>query len=444
MRIKKKAVMVTPSFYGYGGLLIAGIMESFGCNVKITRNIGDIPLLARKADLVCLSLQSTTDLFQIKNYLDKPKIQRGKLIVAGGPAVQDPVFASRILRAVDVFVLGEGEETIIDILDIESKDDAANLKGIALIKDSNIVRTQSRKAPSLIERPFPKIPKDLPNQLVRGVNIYIETHRGCRGKCVYCQCNTLFGNRVRSRPLEEILKEIRYFSGHGVERIAFSGGDVSLYSLRSEEEKGESFISLVRETSRIIGKENLAGPDIRPDNISESILEAVKGFTQGWIYLGIESGSRRMLRLFRKGIKLEDIFSGVQLAKKSEVSILGSFMVGAIGETDTDFSETNQLVSDLMLDKYSINIIEPLPDTPYWETTKKSSLQKNPLFMLSDRLIRGQRLSVAEERAMTLYETIFEARHGQKMDAKTTAEILFEVRQEAERIRSIIRAMRSS
>lgn len=434
---KRRGLMVTPSVYSYGGLLIAGIMESVGCNVKVTKKITDIAGLSINKGVVCLSLQSTTDLFRIKNYLRRLKKLQNKLIVAGGPAVQDPFFASKILSFVNCFVLGEGDETIVDILHVRKQNELENIKGLAIPQEHDVIITPKREVPELAGRPFPKIPADLKSQFIRGVNVYIETHRGCIGRCTFCQYCSMFGNRIRNRPINDIINETKYLHAHGIERIAFSGGDASLYG-SGVKGMEDDFITLLRRASKIIGNINLGGPDIRPDSVSLKVLEGVKRFTEGWIFLGIESGSEKILRYIKKNVSLKDIRSAVELAKECEVSVLGSLMVGFIGESSADFLETKQLMEELRLSRYSINIVEPLPTTPYWATVKQTSIEENPLFMPSEQSpFRVKGLTIAEERSMILHDVAHKIRYGRKMSSQEFKRRLSIVRKEANRIRKL-------
>lgn len=55
----------------------------------------------------------------------------------------------------------------------------------------------------------------------------------------------------------------------------------------------EAFIELLKNLSKITGKENLTIPDIRVDTVSPEIMEAISKYTNGWVFYGIESGSEK-------------------------------------------------------------------------------------------------------------------------------------------------------
>jgi B12-binding domain/radical SAM domain protein len=431
-----KALMVTPHVFSYGGLLIAGIMKSNGCSVFVTRDFDDIFKFLNNVNLIGLSLQSTSHLFEAKKHLSRINKKEDKMIVAGGPAVQDPFFASKIVPQIDVFVLGEGDETIVDIIKTGKKCALESVSGLALHRNGEIMITSPRKPPQLSSRPFPMIPASLEKQWIRGVNIYVETHRGCVGKCTFCQYNKLFGHQIRSRPINQILDEVKYLKENGIKKIAFSGGDMSLYGL----DIGESYVELIKCASKIIGRLNLAGPDIRPERVTPEILNAVRKYTQGWIFLGIESGSIKILNYIQKNIRLEDIYSSISLAKEQHVKTLGSFMVGFINESIDDFLQTKNLIEELMLEAYSINIAEPIPTTPYWTDVKNFPMHENPLFKSSE-IYDG--LSIAEERALTLEKTIYKLKHKRQMPKSLLKRRIKEIHKEARRIKKIILAMKS-
>jgi B12-binding domain/radical SAM domain protein len=433
--------MYTPKVYNYGGLLIAGIIEKIGRRVIISKDWKDIVKLLPKIDVLCLSLQSTSQLFEIANPLQFKK-EKDLFIIAGGPAVQDPEFAFNVVPELDVIVLGEGEETIVDLLNCQRLSEVENIFGIAFKNGDEIVIKPIRKKTSLSNRPFIKVPPDLKSQHVRGVNMYIEVLRGCPGKCSFCQYCWMFGHSIRSRPLHEILGEVTYLKTHGIQKIAISGGDVSYYGASFSKHKQESLEDLLENLCEILGRNNLAGLDVRIDSLNSDILESIKKYTQGWIFLGIESGSDRILRMINKGINVNQIFKGVELAKKEKIKISGSFMTGFIFETYEDFLSTKELISELELDHYSICITEPVPQTPYWNFVKMIPLSENPLFKKSTgENVARKNLTVAEHQALVLEETAYKRLYNKPMSNYIRKNRIAIIKRECKRIRKIVRKL---
>jgi tRNA-2-methylthio-N6-dimethylallyladenosine synthase len=389
--------VLTPEFYNYGAMLIAGVLKDAGYAVDIQKGFGK----EINSDIVFISLHSTIHLVKYKEEIEKIK----GLTVVGGPVSKVPELVFKYL-SVDAVVIGEGEVSALKILE---KFDEVNsefnqlheIEGVAFKKGNTIIKTDKSSSSSML-RPLPLIPDDISSENIRGANVYIETHRGCPGNCGFCQVPCFFGREVRSMGLDDIITEVKEFIKKGAKRIAISGGTGSLYGSKKFKTTDEdAFAELLREISNLTGPKNLTIPDIRVDMINDDILEAVKKYTNGWIFFGIESGSNRILKNMKKGIKVDDVINAVEAAKAHDIKIAGSFIVGYPGESEDDFEATVELADELMLDDYFISIAEPIPGTHLAKDMTKIPLDENLLFLKSDKY-KNYDLSLAEERCLDL------------------------------------------
>ena len=66
-----------------------------------------------------------------------------------------------------------------------------------------------------------------------------------------------------------------------------------------------AFIELLQAIAEVMGNKNVSIPDIRVDYVNENILHAIRDYTMGWDYYGIESGSDSILNDMRKGVDSE-------------------------------------------------------------------------------------------------------------------------------------------
>ena len=395
-------LIVSPRIYTYGALLIGGILKNEGYQVSI---INEFNLQkASEADVVGLSFASTLNLLEAKGFVSRLQLgSNPPFIVLGGPVGLVPGLVFSHLPEIDSIVVGEGEETILELLQaFEDRPDLRKVSGISFIDGTDVIVTTKRDLVSLDGRPLPFITKDLPNQDVRSANTVIETHRGCFGNCTFCQVPNVFNHKIRSRPVEDIVSEVKWFSENNVSKIGMSLSTVSQYGWDGGLNE-EAFINLLKEVSKVVQPQNLAVPDIRVDMISDEILKAIKNYTSGYVVFGIESGSDRMLKKMRKGVTVDKIIDACAQARKVGLKIVGSFVTGYPEETDEDHAMTTEIVRDLMLDDAWINIACPIPGTELGDRIVKMPLEENPSFIKDQSSIgRRHNLTVAEFRSLDL------------------------------------------
>ncbi len=367
--------IVSPGTYTYGGH-----------DIKITRK------LESRGESVLLSLFSTLQLLdpKIRDFV----AERGNVCV-GGPVSLCPEMVLGELNPKAV-VSGEGEDIVAPLVE----NGPEGLAGVAYRHQGEIIKSPPEPVGSL-DHILPLIPDDLGQQNVRGANVYIETHRGCLGSCTFCQVPRFFGRSIRSRSIENIVDEVKEMKRLGVKRVAISGGTGSLFGYRNKINR-EAFVEMIRSLSQILGKRNLSVPDMRVDLVDETVLEAVRDYTIGWVFFGLESGSDRILRAMRKGVTVEDNLRAVELAKSLGVKVGGSFIVGYPGETREDFEETMSFVEESMLDDVFVSIAEPIPATPL--STQVLNMPKDELALYQEHQGEYQalRLSEAEARCFEL------------------------------------------
>jgi B12-binding domain/radical SAM domain protein len=381
-----KIDIVSPGNYTYGSLILGGLLKERGHAVKVTRR------LQSSADAPLLSLFSTLQLLdpQIKEF-----VAAQKNVYVGGPVGICPemVLGELEPRAV---VMGEGEGVVGRLVE----EGPEGLPGVAYRQDGQVVKSDPIPVATL-DHPMPLVPEDLKDQVVRGANVYLETHRGCLGGCTFCQVPRFFGRVIRSRSIENIVEEVRELKRLGVSRVAISGGTGSLFGYRDKVNR-DAFVELLRSMSEILGKRNISVPDMRVDLVDREVLEAVRDYTIGWVFFGLETGSERILKAMRKGVSVEDNRRAVELARSLGVKVGGSFIVGYPGETREDFQDTMDFLDEAMLDDVFVSIAEPIPGTPLARLAMDSPAGEIPLFQEHRGEFRALKLSEAEARCFDL------------------------------------------
>lgn len=391
--ISMKIVVFSPDIYTYGAMTIGGIIRDAGYDVSITRDYSDV-----RGDYIFISLYSTQHLIDDRiTALIKRRREEGSRIIIGGPVCADPQMVLGELSP-DLVVSGEGELAIIRIL---QGDDWNTIPNCAFFRNEELIITKKEVLKD-ISRPLPLIPDDITNQDIRGAQTYIETHRGCFGRCGFCQVPLSFGRKIRSRPLEEIFLEVKAFQQKGVRRIALIGGTGSLYLAKGDVLNEDAFIDLLKGLAEIMGPKNVSCPDIRADCITNTILEAVRMYSIGWVFFGIESGSPKILDLMRKGINPDVVEKAVNQCREHGVRVAGNFITGYPGELWDDHEMTKDLIERINPDDIFVSSAEPIPSTPLADLVIQTSESENPTFIPHTGDYQPLHLTEAEARTFDL------------------------------------------
>lgn len=320
----------------------------------------------------------------------------GKILtIVGGPHITAlPEKTLKEFPDFDIGVIGEGEETLVELLQTldyklqTNKIDNLNLqssisnlqsvKGIIYRKGKDIIQTQIRPVVDNIDTlPFPA-------RYLVDINLYKNTHptkiirrtqkniseiitsRGCPYKCFFCAGHGVFQHKTRLRSIDNILQEVdecikKYNTGH----LTILDNTFTLEKERTT--------SLCREFK----KRNLTFDcNSRIDTVDEELLYEMKDGGCIKISFGIESGTDRILKLIDKKTSAEKIKKTITQAKKAGIEILeGTAIIGSHPtETKEEVKQTIKLLKELPLDYVVVDIIVPYPGSPVWEYMKEKEL----------------------------------------------------------------------
>lgn len=316
------------------------------------------------------------------------------LIIAGGPSVFNP---EPICDFIDLFLIGEAEETLIEIINIvkdfktgagsRSKDELLErlscMAGIyvprfykAEYKEDGVLShltpilenvpkvITKRKIANLDESFYPV------EQLVPFINIVhdrasIEIMRGCPHLCRFCQARSLYYPK-RERSTEKVLG----LSCNSLENTGYE--EVSLLSLSSG-----SYSGITKVISSLIDKFYLKGvgvslPSLRIDKILKEFPALLSKVKKSGLTFAPEAGTERLRAVINKKIKMEELISTIDAACKvgwNRVKLY--FMIGLPTEKHEDLDGIITIIQRILsINKricinVSINVFIPKPHTPF-------------------------------------------------------------------------------
>lgn len=312
---------------------------------------------------------------------------RGCIVILCGADATDH-YAEYLEKGADYCLLGEGEETLNELLDQLSGKSEATLEsilGLAYPEHGswNIDHGQSAKthSPSTIHRsprrpditnldklPFPAW--DLVDvEKYRSIwmnhhgyfSMNMVTTRGCPYHCNWC-AKPIWGQRYNSRSPENVVAEMKWLKENFAPDHIWFADDI----LGLKPHWIEKFAELLQDADAIIPFKCLQRADLINEKTAPALAKA--GCKNVWI--GAESGSQKILDAMEKGDSVEDIYTAAQLLRSHGIEVGFFLQFGYPGETWEDVQKTLKMVRDCAPDDIGISVSYPLPGTKFFERVK--------------------------------------------------------------------------
>jgi anaerobic magnesium-protoporphyrin IX monomethyl ester cyclase len=300
-------------------------------------------------------------------------------------------------RGADFVILGEGEETLgelIDSLSGRSKQPLHEIIGLTYLPTadpstalrtgpSTSLRTSRRpskipeRGPTAIRRPdirdldalpFPAwdlvdIPRyqKLWRERHGCYSMNIVTTRGCPYHCNWC-AKPIWGQRYNSRSPENVVAELKWLKAqYQPDHIWFADDILGL-------KPGwiERFARLVREAGAAVPFKCLQ----RADLVTEKIAAALASAGCRTVWIGAESGSQKILDAMDKGQAVQDIYNAAARLRAHGIEVGFFLQFGYPGETWDDIQLTLKMVRECLPDDIGISVSYPLPGTKFFERVK--------------------------------------------------------------------------
>jgi len=331
---------------------------------------------ANKIDLI--GIGSTT--LQISHVLDCFRLIRKHFpdvitVLGGVHATLMPEETLESTDVIDYLVLGEGERPFSRLLECLSSNDRESIKkivGICFRDRGNLVHNPPDFNDCLTpeEMPVPLFEIFPMKQYVAQIT-YSKTFptyslvasRGCPFNCSFCNASDTLGRKMRYKPVDILLKEIRLLKEqYGARGIMFLDSTFTVNK------------AWVREFCAAYVKSGLDLPwacNSRVDTIDRDLAVIMRDAGCWTLLFGIESGNQKSLDLINKKTTVEQNTRAIRLCMELGLYVYTSYIICLPGETEEDALNTINYARSMGNHLAMFYLPVPYPKTRLWDTCKE-------------------------------------------------------------------------
>ena len=297
------------------------------------------------ANTICY--KDTLRMFNEIENLRKKGLWSGKIIV-GGPHTS--VALDTIPEFVDYIVQGEGEVAILEIINNKAKQRIINKERM---KNLNSLPFQPWDI-------FSKLPYDYFCRWMEEKPVFtMNTSRGCPFNCAFCSVGSIWGGAYTYFSADRIIAEIEYLiKNYNAKGIYFREDNFTLSAERT------------RDFCEKMIKKNLNiawACETRVSNLSDELVKLMSAAGCKAFFLGVESGSQKVLNILNKNITVKQIRDTLGWCKKYNINAFCSLITGVPGETFEDYLLTKKLMEELKPHTYGFSIFVGIPNSPLYK-----------------------------------------------------------------------------
>jgi len=328
-------------------------------------------LKSMKPDVIGITSITPTISDAMRAVIESKAQVPGAVTVMGGCHITAlPLETMAACPSLDCGVIGEGETTLLELVRaVESGSGMDGVDGVVHRREGAggegriLVNRMRKLTPDLDSIPFPArhlLPLDRYTVLnERAVIGSIITSRGCPYNCIFCSSAKFYRGVYRARSPGNVVDEIeRLVQNYNLKFVEFIDDTMTISRGRAE--------SIAREVIR--RKLDISwGFGSRVDLVAEDMLRLFKRAGCIMFYMGIESGSERIINALRKGISLDQVKSAIACAKKAKIETMGTFIIGSPWEAWDDVIRTINFAKSCGIDYAQFTVMTPYPGTDAYE-----------------------------------------------------------------------------
>ena len=266
----------------------------------------------------------------------------------------------------DFVLVGEPDLAFGELLRRKASGGELVGEGVAVLDENGFTPAEYQRNPSLDELPYA-------DQSAIDHSRYGEpffghpyttflSSRGCPFPCAYCV--RTYGRKFVMASAEHVVGEVKAaVEQHGIKYFRFMD---------------DTFTASRRRVFEICdGLKGIGAPIqwsclVRPNTIDGEVAAALRSAGCRRVYVGIESGSQKVVDYLKRGYKLEQVMDNLREVRASGLEMVGWFIVGSPVETREDFEMSIKLARELKLEFIAVSTLVPYPNTELYEQEEQN------------------------------------------------------------------------
>ena len=223
---------------------------------------------------------------------------------------------------------------------------------------------------------------------------FLKISEGCNRRCAYCAIPIITGAHI-SRPMEDILAEVRYLVSKGVKEFQIIAQELTYYGV--DLYKKQSIAELIEKISDIEGVEWIRLHYAYPLHFPTDLLRVMRERKNvcKYIDIALQHVSTKILKKMQRHVTKEDTYALIEKMREEVpgICIRTTMMVGFPGETDKDFEELMDFVKWAKFDRLGAFAYSEEEGTPAAENYRDNVSKKKKQERLDRLMDVQQRIS---------------------------------------------------
>ena len=358
----------------------------------------DIVDFEEKADIYIVNTCSVTNIADKKS---RQMLHRAKkrnpesIVIAAGCYVQSAKELLEQDESVDIVISNNKKKDITDIVN-----DYINVRE----NNGGDLTTEGEKTEYFVdiskETEYEEMGGHVP---VGHTRAYVKIQDGCNQFCSYCIIPYVRG-RIRSRSEEAVIAEVTELAESGIKEVVLTGIHISSYG-KDKNNEG-ALIDLIDAISKIKGIKRIRLGSLEPGIITEDFVRRVSANKKvcPHFHLSLQSGCNTVLKRMNRKYTREEYFEKCEMLRAAydAPALTTDVIVGFPGETEEEFADTVQYLTDLNL--YEMHIFKYSPRKGTVAAAMKDQVSPEVKNKRSDVLLE------LAERGKKAYEAKYEDR----------------------------------